>query len=129
MPILLYNVEVWGVEKLDIIERVHTRICKILLKSSKYCHNTGAYGELGRYSVEIIAKQRMFNYWMKWLNGKQSKLCVNIYKIIFHLHSIDRFTSPWLFHIQKIIQGCGLNHVWLSQTAVNPKYLSSLVKQ
>jgi hypothetical protein len=72
----------------------------------------------------------MFNYWMKLLNGKQHKPC-NIYKIkiIFHLHSIDRFTSPWLFHVQKIIQGCGLHVWWLSQTAVNPKYLSSLVRQ
>jgi hypothetical protein len=68
-----------------------------------------------RYPGEIIPKQRMFNYWMKLLNGKHSKLCVNyIYKIIFHIQSIDRFTSPWLFHIQKILQYCGLNRVWLS---------------
>ena len=42
-PILLYGceLEVWGYENTDIIEKVHTKFCKFIFDASKFSHNRG----------------------------------------------------------------------------------------
>ena len=54
VPILLYGCEVWGNSKTEIIERIHLRFCKILLKLNKCTPSLMVYGELGRYPYMCI---------------------------------------------------------------------------
>lgn len=130
-PILLYGVEVWGYENLDIIEKVHTKFLKIILKVSKFAHNTCVYGELGRFPLHIAACQRMIGFWYRIINGNEKKLSSIMYKILYNLHEKDRYSSPWLTYIQNILQRCGLNFVWTGQAGVNLNvtHLLHLVKR
>lgn len=130
-PILFYGVEVWGYENLDIIEKVHTKFMKIILKVSKFAHNTCLYGEVGRFPLYIAAYQRMLGFWFRTMKGNEKKLSNIMYKILVNLHERDRHSSPWLMQIQNILEGCGLNHVWTSQAncTMSISYISNLVKR
>lgn len=82
-PILLYGCEIWGFGKNDIIERVHLKFCKLLLRLKVSTPNFMVYGELGRYPLEIDIKVRMISYWCKLIQGKQSKLSTIAYKLLY----------------------------------------------
>ena len=64
-PILLYGCEIWGFGKNDMIERVHLKFCKLLLRLKVSTPKCMVYGELGRYPLEIDMKVRMISYWYK----------------------------------------------------------------
>jgi hypothetical protein len=49
----------------DIIERVHLKFCKLLLRLIVSTPNFMVYGELGKYPLEIDIKVRMISYWSK----------------------------------------------------------------
>jgi hypothetical protein len=57
-----HGAEVLGYEKSEILEKVHTKFCKIICKKSKYTHNTMIYGELGRVPISQYYKVRMVNF-------------------------------------------------------------------
>ena len=82
-PILLYGCEIWGFGKNDIIERVHLKFCKLLLRLKVSTPNFMVYGELGRYPLEIDIKVRMISYWCKLIQGKQSKVSTIAYKLLY----------------------------------------------
>jgi hypothetical protein len=65
MLLLLYGCEIWGFGKNDMIERVHLKFCKLLLRLKVSTPNCMVYGELGRYPLEIDMKVRMISYWYK----------------------------------------------------------------
>jgi hypothetical protein len=60
-PILLYGCEIWGLGKNDIIERVHLKFCKLLLRLKVSTTNFKVYGELGRYPLEIVSFRKFFS--------------------------------------------------------------------
>ena len=74
LPILLYGSEIWGFENIDIIDRVHSRLFKLILHLKQSTPNFMVYGELGRYPISVIMKVRMIRFWCIILNGKESKL-------------------------------------------------------
>ena len=82
-PILIYGSEVWGFGNNSVIERVHMKFCKLLLKVKNSTPNFMIYGELGRYSLEIDIKLRIINYWTKLLSGKQEKTSCNSIQVLF----------------------------------------------
>ncbi len=65
VPILTYGCEVWGYEDLGLLERLHLKFCKILLKLSKYTASCMLYNELGRFPMETLVKSRLINFWAK----------------------------------------------------------------
>ena len=112
MPILLYAVEVWGFEKLDLLEKVHLQFCKNILNVRKSTPNYMVYGELGRFPVEIIVKKRLVMFWYKLITGG-NKLSSKIYKLIFKLQESGNF--KWLKRIKSIFDDTGLSFIWLRQ--------------
>jgi hypothetical protein len=51
VPTLTYNCEVWGIENLDLIERVHTEFLQKITKSKRSTPLSFLYGDLGRVQV------------------------------------------------------------------------------
>ena len=84
-PILLYDCEVWGYENVDILEKVHTKICKFIFGVSKFSHNMPIYGELGRYPLTGTIKERMVWYWTKLSKSSKEKLNKVMYIILYNL--------------------------------------------
>jgi hypothetical protein len=47
--LMKYGCEIWGFGKNDIIERVHLKFCKLLLRLKVSTPNFMVYGELSRF--------------------------------------------------------------------------------
>ena len=53
LPILTYACEIWGFEKLHMIEKVHIEYLRSIIRVNKSDPLYMIYGELGRYPFEI----------------------------------------------------------------------------
>jgi hypothetical protein len=84
MPILMYGCETWGYCNIDIIERVHLRFCKLLLKLNKSTPNVMVYGELGRHPLSLNIKVRMVSFWHKLVSDKSDKFSTTLYKLMYN---------------------------------------------
>ena len=62
LPILLYC-DIWGSEKLEVIEQVHLTFCKIIFCVKKSTPNFMIYGELGRFPLKYKIYSKIINYW------------------------------------------------------------------
>lgn len=86
------------------------------------------YGEFGRFPIEISAKVRMIKYWSKLLTGKDSKISIKMYNLLLYLHKRNIFSSKWILCIESILQGVGLNYIWLDNDVPNVEWLCKEVK-
>ena len=50
---LTYGSEIWGYENIDILEKVHVKLCQLLLNLKTSTPNFMLYGELGRYPLNM----------------------------------------------------------------------------
>ena len=128
-PVLLYGCETWGVDNNEVLEKIHLLFCKTILKCKLSTDTCLVYGELGRFPLDIVIKVRMLGYWAKLLTGKQNKLCAKMYSVLLHLCNTGAYESPWLIAIRSILENCGLNEVWLTQSFHNTLWLKKVVQQ
>ena len=120
IPILLYGSEVWGSSNLKQIETCHNQTCKLMLHLHKRSANCMALGELGRFNMEHLIKQRMLNFWANLINGKQSKISYQIYRMARILYDQGTYKSKWLSCIHSNLNKTGLGYIWnLDQFNVN----------
>ena len=54
------------------------------------------YGELGRFPLDIIIKQRMLSFWTRMLTNKTTKLSYQIYKYLLNSPQIN---SKWIVSV------------------------------
>ena len=115
LPILLYGSEVWGFSKEILqIEIFYRTFLKGILKVNNSTPDPMVYGETGKTHIEIFIKERMVNFWMRLLNGKQSKLSIILYKIMKAKHDDPRndYNSDWISYVKNIFDTTGFNNVW-----------------
>ncbi|XP_067652544.1 uncharacterized protein [Haliotis asinina] len=128
-PILLYASEVWGYENTQLIERLHLKFCKYILKVKMTTPDYMVYGELGRYPLDISIKIRMLSHWCKML-VLPHKLSSKIYSLMYNLKSAcPNYTFNLLSAIENILRDTGFYHVWMSQSIVSPNVLKTNVKR
>ena len=72
MPVILYGCEIWGYKNLEILEKLHLKFCKIVMKLKNSTPDVMVYGESGRFKIEYYAKKRMINYWGKIASGNRN---------------------------------------------------------
>ena len=77
-PIMLYGAEVLGIYGHDEIDKLQMKFYKCKLGVNKQTPNAAVYGELGRYPLTHIAKERCVNYWLK-IMSHQNPLLYNAY--------------------------------------------------
>ena len=88
--VMLYGCEIWGFCNFEILERLHLRFCKILLKLKKSTPNVMVYGELGRYPMSVTIKTRMICYWYKLSRTKcEGKYSSILYKLLYKLQDTN----------------------------------------
>ena len=128
-PILLYGSEVWGYNIARDVELLQLKYLKhVLFVHSKTCNDV-VYGELGVYPLEISIKCRMINFWVKLLNGKNSKLSYLMYCCLLELYRLGTYLSPWLTCIRDICNNCGMSGVWQSQNVINATWFKKAIEQ
>ena len=128
LPILLYGAEIWGFEKLEILERVHLQFCKIILGLKQTTPNCIVYGELGRFPISVFVKLRMVKFWCRLINGDESKISSILYKLLFINFNNYGLESRWLTFIKNIFDNCGLTNVWSSQNYFSSEWIEKCVK-
>ena len=79
------------------------------------------YGEFGRFPLSIQIKVRMVKPWSKILAGKNSKISFKMYLLLLYLHRNNIYSCKWILYIERILQGVGLNYIWLSNIVTNIK--------
>ena len=125
-PILLYGCEIWGQGNNSVIERVHMKFCKLLLRVKKSTLDYMIYGELGRYPLNINIKLHIIHNWSKLIYGKQEKLPVLLYNFSRHKYGND---ISWLNNVRTILDECGMSIIWETQCFLSNAWLYANVKQ
>ena len=117
LPILLYSSEIWGYQRLDLIERVHMLACKRFLGVPLKTPNKMVYGELGRYPLYINSSVRCIRYWFKVLQMEPNRLPRQAYSMLVLLDESGK--RNWVTCIKELLQSLGFDYVWRDQGVLN----------
>jgi hypothetical protein len=94
-PILLYGCEIWGSSNNNILGKVHLKFCKIIIHLKATTPNCMIYGELDRYPLDIDIKLRNILYWSKLITGKDIKLSIISYRLLYLSQNNNCPSSPF----------------------------------
>ena len=100
-PVLLYGYEVRGSENNDIFESFCLQFYKVILGLKKSTPNCIAYGELGKFPIEIVIKSRIIAFWKRIVCNKRDKICAIIHKLLYNMH-VKQFSILNGFLVLKI---------------------------
>ena len=126
-PILLYSSEIWGLNRLNHIEKVHMMACKRFLGVPVRTPNKMIYGDLGRYPLYINSSINTLRYWFKLLTMDSNRLPYNAYQMLLELDRNGK--ECWVSKIRVILCETGFNIVWLQQTVGDVRAFLCIFKQ
>ena len=131
LPILTYTCEVWGFGDLSVIVKVQTDFFKHILHVKNSTPHMMLYGELGRFPISLIIKQRMIKFWGKLVTDTHGKLSSTRYSLLYNDMSHDFCIYSWLRCIKEILDSVGLTYVWHEQSTfdINSDWLSKTVRE
>ena len=108
IPVILYGCEIWGYNKMAILEQLHLKFCKMVLKLKQSTPDVMVYGESGRLCLEYYAKKRMVNFWSRIVLGDENKLSYTIYSLCKHRYDNGLPTSEWFLNIVNLLNTYGI---------------------
>ena len=120
-PILLYACEVWGFCDNKLLERLHLKFCKHILKLKTSTPNFMVFGEVGRFPLSINIKVRMIGFWTKMIESSHNKLSCKLFQIC------NNYNTQWSNCIKNIFEECNLVHIFENQEFINVKWLKSCI--
>jgi len=126
-PILLYAAEVWGINQLEHIEKVHMMACKRFLGVPTKTPNKMIYGDLYRYPLYVNSYTACIRYWFKLLQMNNERLPYKAYQMLLQLDNSGK--QCWVSKIREILCLTGFNIVWLQQGVGDVKKFLSIFKQ
>ena len=116
IPVALYGSEVWGFKNVDIVEQLHLKYMRMLLKVNNSTPKCMLYGELGRLPLKYNVELRMINFWYRLISGNKRKISYNMYQLLFKLDDFGVYHSEWITKLKEIIQKCNLyDKCWIEQ--------------
>ena len=125
-PIILYGAEIWGLQCLKNVEKVHTFACKRFLNVPVRTPNKSVYGELGRYPLYINSCMRSIKYWLKLQTMSDSRLPKQAYKMQLKL---DENLNPcWVTRTKNFLCDFGFTDVWQQQGVGDERIFLSVLK-
>ena len=80
------------------------------------------YGELGRYSLSILASVRCISYWLRLCTLPIDRFASQAYHMLKDLDAQDKIT--WATHVKNCLFRNGFGHVWINQGVGNKKNVS-----
>eukprot|EP00745_Piridium_sociabile_P014687 TRINITY_DN21651_c0_g1_i6.p1 TRINITY_DN21651_c0_g1~~TRINITY_DN21651_c0_g1_i6.p1 ORF type:complete len:655 (+),score=42.51 TRINITY_DN21651_c0_g1_i6:130-2094(+) len=126
-PILLYGSEIWGFQRYEAIEKVHNKVCKLVLGVGRDVKNNIALGECGRFPIYIDTYVRIVKYWCKLLTMSDSRYPKQCYKMLqMHDRSGRR---NWATRVRTLLCSHGFGYVWEMQDVGDCACFVSLFKQ
>ncbi|XP_053386465.1 uncharacterized protein LOC128550759 [Mercenaria mercenaria] len=107
VPILTYCSEVWGIYDFKEIDKLHIKFCKTILGVRQQTPNLAVYGELGRFPLSVICKQRALKYWLKIMQNPNSPM----YRI-FMEQCNNSNDNCWAKSIKRLLDSLGYSDIW-----------------
>ena len=132
VPILTYGCEVWGLENIDIVNRLQLKFLKIILRLRRSTPSHMLYGETGVYPIGITIKNRIMNYWLKLVSPENcNKLSSIVYKFLYQLYRQGEHESLYLKYVRNTLIDIGLPYLWDLHdfTHVNTLQFKNFVKR
>ena len=123
VPILLYGSEIWGLQRHECIERVHTYACKRFLSVPQFTCNVPVMGDCRRFPLHIYACKRAVRYWIRIINMPNHRYVYKCYIMLKSLDSVGYIN--WVTHLKRHLQANGFGYVWESQSIPNIKCFMS----
>lgn len=125
-PILMYGSEVWGLETVQSIEKVHTVACKRFLNVPLKTPNKCLYGDLGRYPLHVNTCLRIVKYWLKLLKMDSARLPKQAYQM--QVGMTENGKICWASKLKELLYKHGFGHIWLEQEVGNEQSFLSLLR-
>ena len=110
-PILLYASELWGVNEMIEIERVHLFALKRFLNVSQHCSNSIVYSESGRYPLFICSQMRSLKFWLRLQKLPECRISHLAYDMLVNLDTNSK--DNWVSDIKRLLCSNGYGYVWL----------------
>jgi hypothetical protein len=112
VPILLYGSEVWGIYNCKEIDKLHLRFCKIVLGVRPQTSNAAVLGELGRFPLSVICKERALKYWLNIMKYPGSL----VHTIFLEQCALlpNNTMSTWSSSVKKQLDSLGYSYLWNS---------------
>ena len=127
VPILMYASEIWGVNEIDEIEKVHLFACKRLLNVGLRTPNQMVYGELGRFPLFVLSSTRCISFWLRLCSLPDNRYSKIAYLMLKDLD--EKGKETWATRIKMLLYTNGFGHVWLSQGVGNKTVFLKEFKQ
>ena len=116
-PIILYNSEIWGMQNLNIVNKLQIKYYKLVLGANISTPSVMVLGDLGKCPLELNVKQRILMYWFKLVTCNNGcKLSFLLYQLAVEKDKSNIFCTSWLQGVKDILYDIGLPEVWLSQS-------------
>lgn len=128
LPVLLYGSEVWGFEKITMIENFYTRFLKSILKVKKNTANCMVYAEMGKCQILKTVETRMVNYWHSLITGDKNKISFKMFTMLKNLNEKEILSSPWISKIKSILNNTGMSDMWTQGHNYEHKWFSLHMK-
>ena len=128
VPVMLYGCEIWGYEKLDILEKLHLKSLKYILHLNRSTMSAQVFGESGLFPLFIDVKLRMISFWADLVNPSCEKIASNVYKVCRNLFCTGEFKSSWLSDIKQILVNAGLECVWNTHRFTSKTSLCKIIR-
>ena len=126
-PILLYSSEIWGLYKLEHLEKVHLLACKRFLGVPLKTPNKMIYGDLGRYPLYINSSVNCLRYWFKLLEMDNKRITYSAYQMLLDSDKDGKYC--WVSKIREILCETGFSFVWLQQGVGDTKHFLQIFRQ
>jgi hypothetical protein len=127
LPILTYASEIWGVNRLDNVEKIHLQGCKSFLGVPIQTPNKMVYGDLGRHPLFIKTYISALKYWLKLLRMHQDRLPYQAYRMLL---TVDASGGQcWVSLLKNILCKTGFMYVWFFQGVGDENCFLALFQQ
>ena len=126
VPIILYSSEIWGVYDFKEVDKIHIKFCKTILGVKSQTPNMAVLGELGRYPLSLICKERGLKFWIKDKRNRES-LINKVYLDQCQIEGLpnNRTNILWANKIKSILNNLGYSYIFNNFDS-NIDYLPSL---
>ena len=71
----------------------------------------------------------MIGFWKRLVCGKQSKIYVMLYKLMYQMHTRNFCNSKRLSYIDNILKTSGYSEYWINQNVPENSCLSKMIKK
>ena len=123
----MYSAEVWGLNRLEHLEKIHMIACKRFLGVPGRTPNKMVYGDLARYPLYVNSYVASVRYWFKLLKMDSKRIPYKAYKMLLEMDTSGK--NCWVSKIREILCCCGFNIVWLQQGVGNVKTFLGAFRQ